>query len=298
VCRAQPASGECGIKMDDVEFGKTLISVHLYRFFVAPPLKFAMHARLFLLAVVLTALVPDARAADVHVRVGDPPAVNLDLPLFYAVERGVTLYREHNGSRPYVRLNFREAVFMVDEGNPYSRVRTMEGAEGFVRTVHLSNYWIRVSKSERRLYFYRGAELVRTFPIDLGYNTFANKERMGSDLEPDHWRTPEGSFFVASLNPRSKYYKAFVINYPTQRDAERGLAQGLINRQQYDAIVRAEQTWGMPPMNTPLGGWIEIHGHGTGGRTNWTQGCVAITDEEMDLLWRYVRVGTPVTIER
>jgi L,D-peptidoglycan transpeptidase YkuD (ErfK/YbiS/YcfS/YnhG family) len=50
-------------------------------------------------------------------------------------------------------------------------------------------------------------------------------------------------------------------------------------------------------MNTPLGGWIEIHGEGTGASTNWTQGCVAVENRVMNELWTQVSVGTPVLIE-
>jgi hypothetical protein len=50
-------------------------------------------------------------------------------------------------------------------------------------------------------------------------------------------------------------------------------------------------------MGTDLGGWIEIHGDGTGAATAWTQGCVAVRNGAMDVLWDQVRVGTPVLIE-
>jgi hypothetical protein len=50
-------------------------------------------------------------------------------------------------------------------------------------------------------------------------------------------------------------------------------------------------------MDTDLGGWIEIHGDGTGSATTWTQGCVAVRNGAMDVLWEQVRVGTPVLIE-
>ena len=50
-------------------------------------------------------------------------------------------------------------------------------------------------------------------------------------------------------------------------------------------------------MNTALGGMIEIHGHGTGARSNWTQGCIAVRNDAMDRLWRWVAVGTPVVVE-
>jgi L,D-peptidoglycan transpeptidase YkuD (ErfK/YbiS/YcfS/YnhG family) len=50
-------------------------------------------------------------------------------------------------------------------------------------------------------------------------------------------------------------------------------------------------------MDTDLGGWIEIHGDGTGDATAWTQGCVAIRNAAMDVIWDHVRVGTPVLVE-
>jgi len=50
-------------------------------------------------------------------------------------------------------------------------------------------------------------------------------------------------------------------------------------------------------MNTELGGYIEIHGDGTGERNNWTQGCIAIANGELDRLWDLVTVGTPVLID-
>jgi lipoprotein-anchoring transpeptidase ErfK/SrfK len=53
----------------------------------------------------------------------------------------------------------------------------------------------------------------------------------------------------------------------------------------------------MPPMNTELGGWVEIHGDGTGAATNWTRGCVAVTNDDMNTLWWWTQVGTPVLVE-
>jgi lipoprotein-anchoring transpeptidase ErfK/SrfK len=50
-------------------------------------------------------------------------------------------------------------------------------------------------------------------------------------------------------------------------------------------------------MNTKLGGWIEIHGDGTGAATNWTQGCVALHNRDMNTLWWWAEVGTPVRVE-
>ena len=153
-----------------------------------------------------------------------------------------------------------------------------------------------MEKSSQTVYVFKGERILERYPADLGTNFFADKERRGSVREPDHWRTPDGVFFVVRKNPYSKFYKALVLNYPNAEDAERGLASGLISKAQHDAIISAENDFRMPPMNTALGGWIEIHGDGTGARSNWTQGCIAVENGHMDELWRWVEVGTPVFV--
>lgn len=219
------------------------------------------------------------------------------LPLYYAVERSATIYSSPDLTRPYVSLKFREPVYRLDEKDGWLLVKTQDGAQGYVPSKAVSNVWIRVSKANKTVYIYRGTDLVKKIPADFGYNAFADKEKRGSSTDPDHWRTPEGVFFVVRKNPQSQYYKALVLNYPTAEDAERGLKQSIISEAQYRAIVKAEEDFETPPMNTGLGGWIEIHGKGTGVGANWTQGCVAVRDVHIDELWRWAEVGTPVLIE-
>lgn len=218
--------------------------------------------------------------------------------MYYAVERGATVFSAPDGQRAYIRLGFREPVYVLDTEGEWSHIRTQDGARGYVKSSALSNVWIRVSKRKKTLYLYRGVDLVTQIPADFGYNAYADKERRGSSANPDHWRTPEGAFFVVKKNPHSKFYKAFVLNYPTAEDARRGLKQGLITRQQHDAIVQAEDSFSLPPMSTALGGMIEIHGDGTGASSNWTQGCVAIHNTQIDKIWSWVEAGTPVIIEK
>lgn len=217
--------------------------------------------------------------------------------LYYVAEQDAALFKNVDGNQPYMQLGLREPLHVLQRDGSWSRVRTQDGISGYVKTDVLSNVWIRVSKRKQMIYLYHGTELTRKYPADFGYNHFADKVRRGGEDDRDHWRTPEGVFFVAKKNPRSKFYKAFVLNYPTAEDAERGLRDGLISEEEYGAIVRAEEEFDMPPMHTDLGGWIEIHGNGTGGSTNWTQGCVAIRDADIDELWSLVAVGTPVLIE-
>jgi len=233
----------------------------------------------------------EARAQDM-----DP-----GMDVYYATESRTVLYHTSDTTKAYMRLKLREPLYSLEEEDPnwpgWKRVRTFDGANGLVRDEKISNVWLRISKTQQTLFAYRGANLIARIPTDLGYNFFADKEKRGSRGDPDHWRTPEGEFFVASKNENSQFYKALVLNYPNAEDGARGVQDSLITREQYESIVLAEETFSMPPMNTELGGWIEIHGDGTGLRNNWTQGCIAIQNVQLDRLWEIVEVGTPVLID-
>ncbi|MDE2730925.1 MAG: L,D-transpeptidase [Bacteroidota bacterium] len=218
--------------------------------------------------------------------------------LHYVAGRGITLYRDAERTEPYIRLKFREPVVVMNTYPDRYRVYTQDGARGYVRTEDISNLWILVSKRKKQLYLYRGQQLVLQFNADFGYNVYSDKVRRGSEADRDHWRTPEGVFYVVHKNPRSQYYRAFLLNYPNAEDATRGLRTGLISEQEFEAIMDAERQNRTPPMGTRLGGMIEIHGDGTGLSTNWTQGCVAVRNEDMDRLWGIVREGTPVVIQK
>lgn len=220
-----------------------------------------------------------------------------DMNLYYAIEREATVFRTSDSTQSYFNLKFREPVHVLDRNARWTRIRTDDGTEGYVSSGAVSNVWIRISKRKKTVYVYRGTELIKSLPADFGNNVASDKVQRGNSNSPDDWRTPEGTFFVVAKNPNSKFYKALVLNYPTAEDARRGYRQGLISKDEYQSIVRAEEDHRMPPMNTMLGGWIEIHGDGTGGGTNWTQGCIAIENDKMDALWNIIEVGTPVLTE-
>lgn len=217
----------------------------------------------------------------------------------YTILSRVTVYRTADSLRPIATLPLRHSLEVMREEYPrnWHRVRMEDGREGFVKGHTISNVWIRVSKSRRTLWVYAGSEVLRTYPVDLGHNAVDDKEQRGSELARDHWRTPEGTFFIGAKNTRSNFYRALMLNYPTVVHARRGLERGLISERQFRTIEQAEANFQLPPMHTPLGGMIAIHGHGTGLQQDWTQGCVALTDRQMDDLWPLVHVGTPVIIE-
>lgn len=252
------------------------------------PFSVVMRVSLVLLFILLSGFVSEARAQP------SPPTSDI----YYVVEHKATLFREPTDASPYLELGFREPVFLQEYREGWLKVRTQDGAMGFVEEGAVSNVWIRVSKRTKMVYLYRGTDLIKKYPADFGYNAFADKEQRGSESNPDDWRTPEGVFFVVRKNPHSQFYKAFVLNYPNGEDATRGIEQGLISQREYDSIMYAERTFSMPPMNTALGGWIELHGDGTGVSSNWTHGCVAVHNTHMDELWEIVKVGTPVLVEQ
>ena len=232
--------------------------------------------------------------------VSSPVDVRLEsdrAPVYYVIKGGAMLYRTADTSQPYMELEFRESLRVVGDSFVWAKVRTSDGAEGYVKEAALSNVWIQISKRAHTVKVFRGGHLAASYPADFGRNDFKDKQQRGSAVSPDHWRTPEGVFYVAKKNPRSSFYKALVLNYPTARDARTGIRKGLITRAEYEAIIEAQENFGMPPMDTALGGWIEIHGEGSGAGVNWTQGCIAIQNEAMDAIWHWITVGTPVLIE-
>lgn len=145
-----------------------------------------------------------------------------------------------------------------------------------------------IRKKERSLEVYDGDRLVKTYAIALGFAPEGDKEREGDG------RTPEGEFYVFTKNPKSQFHLSLGLSYPSKDDAKRGLANGLISVAEHDAIVSAINAGKMPPQKTALGGEIYIHG---GGRDNdWTWGCTALKNEDIEEIFRSIEVGTKVEI--
>lgn len=115
-------------------------------------------------------------------------------------------------------------------------------------------------------------------------------------------KTPLGEYRISRIKHDSDYHLFLGFDFPTEPQARRALGDGRINRAQYDAIADAAARRRLPPQDTPLGGYIGIHGIGNGDPNiheafNWTQGCIALTNEEIDRLARRVRMGTPVRVQ-
>ena len=132
-----------------------------------------------------------------------------------------------------------------------------------------------VRKQERRLYLMSNGQVVRSYRISLGQTPEGHKLYEGDS------RTPEGSYTIDYRNPNSDFYKSIRISYPNNKDRELAAA------------------WGLKP-----GGNIMIHGlpNDVGDMAfayeglDWTDGCIAVNNEQMDEIWRLVDVGTPIRI--
>ena len=133
-----------------------------------------------------------------------------------------------------------------------------------------------VSKEGHRLTLYLDGEAVRSYRADMGFNWVADKRAAGDGA------TPEGRYSVAARKSGGQtiYYKALLLDYPNAEDRR--------------AFARARAAGDVSP-GAGIGGLIEIHGEGGRGR-DWTQGCVALANPDIDDLFRRVEVGTPVTI--
>jgi murein L,D-transpeptidase YafK len=145
-----------------------------------------------------------------------------------------------------------------------------------------------VKKSARKLEFFDGEKLLKTYRIVLGFAPAGDKEIEGDG------KTPLGEFYVFTKNDQSKFYLSLGLSYPNTDDAERGLRENLISREEYDEIRRAIAEKRMPPQNTRLGGEIYIHGGGAG--SDWTWGCVALENEQIREIFDAVPAGAKVTI--
>lgn len=153
----------------------------------------------------------------------------------------------------------------------------------------MKNPHILVRKADRKLQIFDGVKLIKTYRIGLGFSPVGDKEKEGDG------KTPEGEFYIFTKNDRSKFYLSLGVSYPSIDDAERGFREKLISENERDEIIEAIKNKKMPLQKTKLGG--EIYIHGSGSKSDWTCGCVALENAEMKELFDAISIGTSVKIE-
>jgi murein L,D-transpeptidase YafK len=135
--------------------------------------------------------------------------------------------------------------------------------------------WVLIEKKARRLTLFTKGEVIKTYKIALGGNPVGPKERQGDN------KTPEGIYTIDSRNGNSGYHLALHISYPNADDKRRARERGVAP-----------------------GGDIMIHGIKNGfealglshAEKDWTEGCIAVTNQEMEEIYRFVPNGTIVEI--
>ncbi len=154
-------------------------------------------------------------------------------------------------------------------------------------------------KSNYTLTLYKGSPPVKTYHAVFGRGfRDGDKRRMGDK------RTPEGEFYVCTMNHSKRFYKFMGLSYPGVKHADMGLQDNLISRGEYSTIVHAISERQQPPWDTRLGGAVGIHGRMLDGSAdprlaavlNWTDGCIALDNADVDEIYSVVSLGTPVTI--
>ena len=132
-----------------------------------------------------------------------------------------------------------------------------------------------VAKSERRLYLLRDGEVLRSYLVALG------RQPRGTKLYQGDGRTPEGTYEITAFNAQSRFHRSLRVSYPNEHDR---------------AVARA--------LGQAAGGDIMVHGlaperrnfQNEHWRYNWTNGCIAVGDAEIEEIWQRVEIGTPIEI--
>ena len=133
-----------------------------------------------------------------------------------------------------------------------------------------------VNKYESKLYLMKNGKIIKEYHVAFGANPTGHKQQKGDE------RTPEGKYILDYKVSDSSFYKSIHISYPNEQDK-----------------LRAKQA------DIDPGGLIMIHGQKNGlgllgfiaQRFNWTDGCIAVKNSEMDEIWQAVDVGTPIEIK-
>ena len=136
-----------------------------------------------------------------------------------------------------------------------------------------------VYKSKRKMELYRDSKVVETLPVSLGKNPVGTKVKQGDN------KTPEGQYWIRRKLCSQQYYRSLCISYPNPNDISRARARGV--NPGGDITIHAQQRWNS-------NGYADK----TMLSTDWTRGCIAVTNDKMEKLWYAVREGVPVIIKK
>ena len=132
-----------------------------------------------------------------------------------------------------------------------------------------------ILKKDHVLELLAGGKVIKTYKVALGRGGLTPKQKEGDG------RTPEGDYVIDSRNAESHYHRALHVSYPNADDQKRAARRGI-------SPGGAIMIHGLPNGMGKLGAAHRLY--------DWTLGCIAVTDDEIDEIWDLVPVGTPVEI--
>lgn len=150
-------------------------------------------------------------------------------------------------------------------------------------------------KAERRLEIQCEGGFVFSVPAAFGRGEVGAKRSAGDQ------RTPEGEYRISGPARASRFHRFIPIDYPSRADADAALAEERLSPAEHARIVGAHERGALPPQDTALGGDLGLHGEGARWRgetqaLDWTNGCVALSDRDIEFVAERVAEGTPLTI--
>ena len=178
------------------------------------------------------------------------------------------------------------------------RENTLKEAMAEKGLTQLNNVRLIVDRKNFIIELYSDKLLIKTYKATVGKNSSTVKTS-GTDNV-----TPIGDYKICSIDTLTRYHKFLRLNYPSDLDAGEALKRGYINKDEFESIMLAINKNECPPKETRLGDKIGIHGIGTYNiifknlpfTFNWTNGSIAVSNENIDELYSVVKVGTPVKI--
>ena len=164
-------------------------------------------------------------------------------------------------------------------------------------TENISSVWLLIDTKKKRLDVKRGKKILASFDkIAIGRRGAGFKNRRGDKI------TPLGTYKIGWINNKSSFRTFYGFTYPSIKNAKEALKKGLISRDAYYSILDAHHSNKIPPQNTLLGGRIGLHGLGSGNEQvhrlwDWTKGCVAVTNNQIDALGQWIVKGMTVKVK-
>ncbi len=162
-----------------------------------------------------------------------------------------------------------------------------------------SPYQLEISKSDQELLVKDDGNVIKRYRTASGKGGTGTKRRLGDN------KTPVGTYRIVNFKADSKFHYFMQLDYPNLIDAWHGYKNEIISAKEFKQIASAYKNELTPPQNTALGGYIGIHGIGVPSEEkleihalhNWTEGCIALKNDEINELRQYVSIGTRVIIK-